>query len=234
MRISPSLALVASLVCTSAAGAQAVAGQFTVSPRGGALLFDRATGLENAGHIGVDATYSLSRFLGVGLNLSFARPQTRGSDFVGALFIGDTTFLVKVTQPVTLVNAGLSATLQTTAGRFNPYLTGGAGMYTLYLDPEVEQNASRFQRLSILVGGGVDFRVAERVGILLDVRDLIFTNFDRDRLNPLTAAGRNTRFLEDFPTPPAKKPTAHNAMISIGFSFIPGSSASASDAGDAR
>jgi len=59
------------------------------------------------------------------------------------------------------------------------------------------------------------------VGVALDVRDMMFMNFDRDRLNPLNAASRETRFIEDFPTPPTEKKTVHNLALQLGFTFFP-------------
>ena len=223
MRFSRSL-VAATLVAmtTSGAGAQVVARQFLVTPRGGYVTFDRASSIQGSGFVGLDAQYNITRMFAVGLTFLTSRPSTRGEDFVAALSFGDTTFLFEVQQPLTVVDVGLAATARLPmAGRFSPFLTGGVGAYTLYFDPQVVAGERRFQRMSATVGGGVNVQLGRQSGIQLDVRDMMFMNYDRSRLNPTQERFANTRFIEDFPRPPSSKDLVHNIVFSIGFSFTP-------------
>ena len=214
--------LVAALALPELGGAQVLARQFVVTPRGGYIAFDRASSLENAGYIGVDANYGLTSMLAIGATFAAGRAQTRGTDFIAGMPFGDTTFLVAVTQPVGVVNAGVTATLRLPFGsRLSPYATGGIGGYTLYLDPQVVGGPERFSRLSGLLGAGINFQMGQTTGIQLDLRDMIFTGYRRARLDPTAAQFQAARFNEDLPSPPAPKSTLNNLVFSIGFSFRP-------------
>lgn len=222
MRFLRCLPVLAALALPQAGGAQVLARQFVVAPRGGYIAFARASSLENAGYIGVDANYGLTNMIAIGATFAAARAQTRGSDFIAGMPFGDTTFLVAVTQPISMVNAGVTATVRLPlAGRIDPFLTGGVGGYTLYLDPQVVGGPQRFSRLSALVGGGVNFQLGSSTGILLDVRDMIFTGYRRHRLDPTASQFQDARYREDLPAPPADKSTLNNIMLSIGFTFRP-------------
>ena len=226
MRLPFGVALAACVVMAGAAGAQARPRQFTVTPRGGVITFDDAAGLETGGALGVDAEYHFARFFSIGTNLTYARASTRGEDFLGRITYGiaeqgDTSFFFRITQPVSVLDASLNGTLRFPLGRLTPFVTGGAGVYTMYLDPQVNRGATRIGRLSGNVGGGVAVQLAERAGVTLDVRDLIFTDYNRARLNPTDGRFRNFQFPTEFQTAPAPKSTVHNFMISLGFMYAP-------------
>jgi hypothetical protein len=143
------------------------------------------------------------------------------------MYIGDTTFLYRAQQPIQMADVNLIAVMRLPAfGKLAPYVRGGVGGYTLFLDPQVSDQVgqggrNRVQRMSINAGAGLGYRFNESVGVTLDVRDMIFMNYDRERLNPVRPAARLARFIEDFPTPPEEKSTVHNIMIQLGFSFVP-------------
>jgi len=122
---------------------------------------------------------------------------------------------------VSIVEASLNGTLRFPLGRLTPFVTGGAGVYTMFLDPQVNRGATRFGRLSGNVGGGFAMQLSERAGITLDVRDLIFTDYERARLNPTDGRFQNFQFPTEFQTAPAPKSTVHNFMISLGFMYAP-------------
>ena len=203
--------------------------RFVVVPSAGFIRFDEASGIDNAATLGIDAIYNFTRMFGVGLGASFSRPVTSGDDFIGAIYLGDTTFLYRAQQPIQIADVNLVGMMRLpTFGRMSPYLRGGVGGYTIFLDPQVSDEVgqagrNRIQRMSVNAGGGVAFRFSEALGMTLDVRDMIFMNYDRERLNPVRPEARLTRFLEDFPTPPEAKSTVHNLMFQIGFSFVPSS-----------
>ncbi|MFN2398038.1 MAG: outer membrane beta-barrel protein [Gemmatimonadaceae bacterium] len=221
MRFSQSLTLGALILGAATASAQVTPRRFAVSPRGGYLSFEKASGLEGTPVIGLDAMYAFNRYFMIGTGLSAARPSTRGQDFIASLTFGDTTLLVEVKQPVTLLDVNLAAMLRWPGATFSPYFIGSVGSYTLYLDQQVVGSNRKFSKLSATAGVGVNYRVSEGAGLQLDVRDFIFTDYDRDQLNPAAARFANIRFPEDVPVPPAAKKTVHNLMFSLGFSFTP-------------
>lgn len=221
MRMRIALLVATALAVPGAASAQMATGQFSVTPRGGYMTFDNSSGIDDAPYIGVDANYIVSPYLTIGTGLLVSRPQTNGDYFLAQLSFGDTTFYLAAEQPLTLIDAGLNAQLRYPGDRITPFAVGGIGYYTLDLDPQVEGRPERSSDISGMLGAGVHFRLGEQVGIQLEVRDLIFTGFDRDALNPVSAAFGNTRYPEDFAPPPEAKETVHNLMFGIGFSFVP-------------
>ena len=230
MRLSLRVATLAVLALASTAGAQAntsAAGPspsrhpFTVTPRGGFIAFDKASGIDNAAALGLDVMYQLTNMIGISGAATFSRPSTRGEDFIGAMYLGDTTFLYRAQQPITVADVNIGATVRMPFGNVVPYLRGGVGGYTLYLDPQASGSQNRVQRMSLNLGGGLGYQLSDRIGISLDARDMIFMNYDRNRLNPLNAAARETRFIEDFPAAPSPKKTVHNLALQLGFTFVP-------------
>lgn len=202
---------------------------FTLMPHVGVMRFSIYSGLENAPAFGLDARYEVTPRLSLGTSVNVARANTRGSDFVTALRYGDpskgdTTFLFRLQQPVTLLDAALNATFMVPSftSRLEPYVTGGAGVYSFFLDPQANAGGGRdFSRLSALLGGGVHMRLSPSAGITLDVRDLVLTNFDRDRLAPSDARFRTNVYPEDFAAPPTARSVVHNVLFSVGFTWTP-------------
>ena len=201
--------------------------QFVITPRGGYLHFDRASSLKPGPSIGLDAQYNFTRAFSIGTNFTFSRANTRGEDFLATLTYGlpatgDTTFVFGVRQPVSVVDAQVAAMLHApTFGRISPFVTGGGGVYVLYLDPDANRGSTRIARPALSAGGGVDVRLTRVAGIRLDVRDQVFLNYDRERLRPTDTRFRNERVLEGYPLPPAAKRTINNFMVSLGFTFTP-------------
>ena len=231
MRLPLRVAAVAVLAFASTAGAQATAttNRWTVTPRAGFINFHDASGIGNSPAVGFDAVYHFGNIFGLstglGMAATFARPQTEGNDFIGNLYLGDTVFLYRAEQPLTVSDLNLIGTVSfLEGGMFSPYLLGGVGGYILFLDPQVSGRVggkNRIQRMSVNLGGGVNVRLGDRAAVMLDVRNVWFRNFDREDLNPLAPAARNTRFLEDFPSSVEPKLRVGNLLMQIGFTFIP-------------
>ena len=202
--------------------ARGQANRAMVTPRGGYIAFDQASGIEPAAFVGLDLVYDLARYFSVGAALEVARPTTRGEDFLGQLTIGDTTRLYQVVQPITVLSTGLNARVQLPMmDRLVPFLVGQVGVYKVYLDPQSAGDHRTFQGLMGAFGGGINFRLREEVGIQLDARDHIYFDYDRDDLSPIASQFQVTRFGEDLPKPPQAKETIHNIVFSLGFSFRP-------------
>lgn len=201
--------------------------QFVITPRGGFVAFDRATSLKGGAAVGLDAQYHFTPAFSLGTNFTFARANTRGEDFLTALTYGlvttgDTTFIFGVRQPVSVVDAQVAGVLRVPSrGRLSPFVTGGAGVYVLYLDPEANRGSTRIVKPSVMGGVGVDVRVSSTAGIRLDVRDIVFTKYDRERLRPSDDRFRNPLLLEGLALPPTPKRTINNFMFSLGFTFTP-------------
>jgi hypothetical protein len=132
---------------------------------------------------------------------------------------------------VTLIDVAATATARIPlAGRIAPYVTGGVGAYTLYLDPQVSGGQRNYSRMSMQAGGGLMMSFSERSSLSFDVRDLILTKYRRDRLGPVT--NPNVLFSEDLPTPPEAKETIHNLVFSLGFGFVPGGARNTTNGGE--
>lgn len=212
---------VLALGVTGGLGAQVVPHQFQIGPRAGTISYDAASGIKSGTLMGVDAAYFITRNLGIGFVLDLSRPETDGSFFPAELTFGDTTFVYEVTQPLTIINVQLQGVLAFPMGRLAPFLTGGVGTYRIFMDPQAAKGNRSFTATSFSVGGGVNLRVAASSGFRLEVRDQIFSSFDRDRLNPVDPRFRPQRFQELVSTPPAEKSTVHNIAFALAFSFVP-------------
>lgn len=221
MRLRTLVWLAVAVLVPATASAQWSTQQFSVTPRGGFMTYDDASGIDDAAYIGVEAAYAFSPYFSLGTGLTLSRPQTIGDQFITQLAFGDTTFYIGVEQPLMMIDVGLTAQARYPGERLTPFLTGGVGYYNLDLDPQAEGRPERVGDLSGMIGGGLHVRLGSSVGIQLEVRDLIFTGFERDELNPVASTFFNTRFPEDFTPPPAAKSTVHNLMFGIGFTFVP-------------
>lgn len=212
------------LAVSDAAAQGSASSPVTVVPRGGWVQYSEATSIKPAAFLGFEALYRLTPWLRVGPAVTISQPSTNGDDFPAALTYGDTTFLFTAQQPLTVFDVGamLHATLPT-LGRLQPYAAGGMGYYTLYMDPQVTGADKRYGRTSFQVGGGADVRLTGRTGIRLDVRDLMFSSFDREALDPIRAQySAYQRFGQVLPTRVAsEKGLKHNLVMSIGFTFTP-------------
>jgi hypothetical protein len=226
MRLARTLWVSAVFALPAVAHAQIQAREWIVTPRGGMLRYAREASIKNAPFAGVDAAYYVAPMFAIGTSLAVGRSNTRGEDFIAALNFGtatdgDTTLYFGVTQPVTMLDAAVNATVRTTISRFSPFFTGGVGVYTLYLNPQVSGSARRHSAMSMNLGGGVDLNVGKGAGIQLGIRDLILTKYKRKFLNPTDPRFVEFRFPEDLVPPPAEKSTLHNLQFSVGFSFRP-------------
>ena len=201
---------------------------FTLMPHVGMMNFSSYSGLERAPALALDARYDVGRGFAIGTAVSLSRANTRGGDFITALRYGDpskgdTTFIFRLQQPVTLLDASLNATYTLPAlMRIEPYVTGGAGLYSMFLDPQANHGTGRdFSRMSALFGGGLRLRLSQAAGITFDARDLVLTNFDRNRLAPSDARFRTDLYPEVFPAPPAARDVVHNVLFTVGFTWTP-------------
>lgn len=240
MRLTLTLGLAAALLAAPAAGAQQESSPpprahvFHVTPRFGYIRFDKASSIEGAPHVALQTDYALTPHLSIGLAFGSSQPETHAEDFLQYLRFGDTTRVFSVRQSLSVIDYGAHASWAFgDLGRLAPYVGAGAGFYTIYLDPQVRGGESRVTKPMYALSAGTNIRVAGRAGVLLDVRDLVFSSYDRNRLYPATPA--DFPYIEDVARPTATKSTVHNLVFSIGFSFTPRlGGGDTSDEGDDR
>lgn len=211
-----------------------------VVPSFGAFVYDEASALEDAPYFGGEVMFPVSEFISLGGSISFARPEVDGSQFPLALFqvANDSLILFEVGQQVTQLSYAALASVGTNFGRVRVYGQSGIGGWTLFLDPQANTSLRKIgaddnvSGLMIPVGGGVVFDVGSRAGIRLDFRDEIYTDYNRDALNPVEPRffndctdhdqGLLVCFPELNPTPTEEKSTLHNLRFTLGFEFTPG------------
>ncbi len=215
------------LLGAAPAAAQIVPSKWDVGTHIGLTRFDKGAALKDAPFVGLDGTYRLGSrpagaVLGVGFTFAASRPQTRGDQFpVVSLNVGDTTFLETVAQNVSLLQYGAQAMLSFATGRVHPYLFGGGGFYTMFLDSRQNEANRNFTKPMAIGGGGVDLAVSETIGFRLEARDLYMRNYDRNRLDPTVSYSRDQLVFNALPLPDKTSSALHNLQMSLVFSYIP-------------
>ncbi|MBI4410375.1 MAG: outer membrane beta-barrel protein [Gemmatimonadetes bacterium] len=206
----------------AAAPAQVASGQFQLTPYGGFLWADKSAALDDAPVVGLEGVYYASTNIAFGFYGSFTRGQSDGSYFPAMQWdVGpDTTRLFHVGQDLSIATYGGVLKLGMTFGRIAPYVAGGIGGYTFFLDPQSNDQPQVMSGTTFEAGGGFHLGLTQRTGLRVDVRDVVFTDYDRDKLNPVQERFRSTVFLHA--RPPAAESTVHNLRAAIGFTYLPG------------
>ena len=205
---------------TTTAVAQKEPQQFSIGPRVGYIKYADNTALNETAMLGLNGVYYLNSNIGIGFMLDIARPQTDGDFFPAEMSFGDTTFIFKITQPVTVVQFGLQLEL-TTGGSFAPFVSGSVGGYRVSTDPQVGA-AEDLEEFGFSIGGGFDISTGGGTAIRLEVRDFVFTDFDRDILYPVRGDFQPSRFPELVPLPDPFTGSAQNIHVALAFTFTPG------------
>ncbi len=194
---------------------------FEIGPRLGYVKWKDATGIKGAAMLGVDAIYRLNSHLGVGVRFDVARPGTDGKYFPAQMSFNDTTMIFAVSQPLTVIQYGAQAVVET-GGAFSLFAKGGAGARTIILDPQAAHGRVNVSDWAFQAGGGISLRAGSGTSVKLEVQDLIYTNFRRADLSPVEPRFEPTRFPDVVPYQPAFDGTAHNIYAAISFIFTPG------------
>lgn len=213
--------LVMGVAFVALAAGPTAAQDFEIGPRLGYVKWKAETGMKEAVMLGMDATYRLNRRLGVGVRFDVARPGTDGQYFPAEMSFNDTTVIVGVSQPLTVLQYGVEGIVET-GGALGVFLKGGVGGRTITLDPQAARGRISVSDWAFAVGGGVRIRAGGGTSVLLEVQDLIYTNFHRESLNPVEPRFRPTRFPDVVPFQPEFSGTAHNIYAAIAFTFTPG------------
>lgn len=204
-----------------ALGTQAEVGRYQFSVTLGLQDFDGSSALKSAAVGGVDAAYSLTPNVAVGFFGQMSRPQTDPDFFpLVRLTFGDETEFHQPAEHVTSYAVGVQARLSRPLGRITPHVLGGLGYYAFTLDPEQNRSDRSNGGLTLGLGAGATYGLGERAGVIVELRDLVFFDYDRDWFNLSDPLFTETRFPE--PAPPPKESTIHNLRLTVGFSYVPG------------
>lgn len=237
LRLGVGLAALALLA--SPAQAQMEPRRWSVGAHAGGYRFDDAAGLENAAFAGIDALYQLPTFgtatrrvePALGFYTSASLPKTRYDQFPAVAFdFGDTTFLEGVSQRVRLLEWGVQGSLGTTIGRLRPYVIGGAGMYTMQVDPR-QDGLKTYNEPAFQVGGGLNYVVSRSLGFRAEARNSTWASFKRERLDATVAYTRDQVIRDELAPPVPAKSRVNNLRFALVFSYVPGASSDAATAG---
>ena len=196
---------------------------FQITPSIGVLLQDESSALQRTtGVLGIDFMYRITEMFGVGFTGSVARPKTDGEFFpLVRIPAGDTSLYYRVSQNVVQYTFGLQGQAKMQLGRYAPYATAGFGRYLFSLDPQAYDGVRRFGGPMFSLGAGVHVPLGRRAGMSVDVRDLVFTSFERDEFDATDPLLRDPRFDPVPGGKPAPNTTIHNFRLTVGVSFIP-------------
>lgn len=213
--------LVVGVALAALAAGPLTAQNFEVGPRLGYVKWKAETGMTDAAMLGVDALYRVNSKIALGVRFDVARPGTEGEYFPAEMTFNDTTVILAVSQPLTVLQYGVQAQVET-GGAFSAFLKGGAGGRTITLDPQAARGRIDVTDWAFAVGGGIRIRSGGGTSVKLEVQDLIYANFKRESLNPVEPRFRPKRFPDVVPYEAAYEGTAHNIYAAISFIFTPG------------
>ena len=224
--------LVAGTLLLLLPGLASAQSDWTVKLRGGAQMYPEASALETGPVIGIEALYNVTPRFSVGPALDYVATKSDGRFYVAVLNFGaDSSRVYNVGQELSVAHYGLNLQFDVSpSSRYRPYVSGGAGGYTVYLSPQAADAPQRNNGLMVQAGGGINFALTEAAGVALDVRDIIYMDYDREELNPIRPEHRNRNADGSFKFPAAEsnlgeaKSTLHNVRLTLGFSYVPGAS----------
>ena len=251
MNRKTSLSLLAGLAVTFSAvtlGQSQVVerGSFDVVIAGGAMLHPNASAIvDRSPVLTLQSQLFVTDNIGIGFILDYTRTETDDDIFAlaqFAFFTADSTTLVALTQAISVFQWEAIGTFGVSMGeKLYPYLLAGVGGYTIYVDPQQNNAASRESNLMFSIGGVLKYKLGSSSSLELAVRDAVWTDFDRNTLNPLPdrtcrqsgvnqfsgTVCPNERFPNldpELSDPNWSEPssTVHNIIISAAFAFFPG------------
>lgn len=219
------------MAAPAAAHAQSEQAAWSVEVSAGTQMYAASSSLGATPMFALEALYQVTPRIAVGPAMQFHRADTDGSFYVAAVDFGaDSTRIYQVGQTLSALHYGVNAHVSVLpGGRLDPYVLLGAGGYTLYLDTQANDDFRRVTHRLVQGGAGVRYAVTEAAGVQVDVRDVIYMNFDRDVLNPVEERLRNCKSDGTCRFPdaeradlPDKEDMIHNLRLSIGLTYVPG------------
>lgn len=233
-RLMSGLALGALVVgaLPATAAAQATPQQrYTIMVVGGQTQYDESSALKHTQYGGVEGVYQMTRHVGLGGYLLASRPTTDATFFpLVRLAFSDTVLHFLPSQQVLHLDFGLTAVAMVPLMRGVQFqANGGVGRYVFRLDPERAdrpvvpgQEVRGFEGLQYTAAAGLNISLGPSGGMRLQVRDFIFTGFDRELLSLAEPWLGPETIPHPRPDPPAAKSTVHNLRFEIALSFVPG------------
>ena len=213
---------------------------YRVSGLFGYQFFDKHAALDKAPFIGMRVSRSLGKILTAGLSVAFTRPTTRGEYFPwnrqiyfsDASHVNDTTLLFQVEQRVTMatptVDVGVELGMRPRRGRgidiggTRLALNAGAGIWTVWLDPERSKGNNTHAGPAFPFGGGITVPVGRAASLGFRLDDVIQFNYFYGMYNLSDPLLSEDLFLNPLVPPPPVKTPVHNMRLTFSFSFVPG------------
>ena len=214
-------------------------GSFRVAALFGYQMFHESAALDRAPFIGVRVSRPIAELFSAGINVSFARPNTRGEYFPwnrqiyfsDASHLNDTTLLFQVEQRVTFavttLDLGIGFGGENSGGRFSlgglrVGLNAGAGFWAVWLDPERTRGNNGHGGMAFPLGVEVMLPVGRAAAVGARIDDVILTNFYRSMFNLSDPLLSEDLFQNPIVAPPPEKTPIHNMRLTFAFSFVPG------------
>lgn len=218
---------------TAGAHAQDVS-HFRITPSIGVMRFDRTTALSSTEtglstkvwpFAGLSIMYQVRPRISAGLYMEGSRIETSPDYYRYVLLRTSGSYeLYAVRQRVVVLAYGLNAAATLPlAPKLGPYLRGGIGWHTLFPDVQRSRSTESITGTEFVLGGGLNYAASEEIAVRLELLDFMWSDFDREALNPVDPGSQNTVFEEV--NPPgiswAKPSLVHNLRLALGFTFRP-------------
>ena len=224
-------------------------GRWNVTPHIGLVLWDNASAIQdpvlssgdcdlpelnqecakltNNLMAGISALYWVQEKIAVGLTFDVARPISNGAYFTPAVMeVAGEQSLSFVNQRLTVLQYAVAAEFAPSIARLSPFVNGSIGGYTVYpeagkTDFAAVSGFETFTDIMFSVGVGLDYALGESGGIRLELRDMIYTGWEREKLNPVRPEFQTALFPDIAPVPPDESSSLNNFRLSLGFNFVP-------------
>lgn len=217
------VAVVLVLLVAGPAHAQIFPGDWQVAPHATYTRFDGTSAIENGPGVGISMVRFFTDQLAVGPDFNFSRTRSDGSFFPALEWqMGtDSSRITLVGQELSIMSLGLRAELHVplSGDSIRAYGVAGGGAYSIFLDPQSNRRSERITKPGLLAGAGLDFTFGSDMGLRLELRDLIMTGYDRERLRLVDERFESKYFVR--PDVPDPKSTIHNLALVVGFIYVP-------------
>ncbi|KPK81019.1 MAG: hypothetical protein AMS25_08090 [Gemmatimonas sp. SM23_52] len=211
------------LIGATEASAQTEVGRYRISANLGIQTFAESSALETSAVGAVDVSYYLTSSVALGLFAQVARPKTDPTFFpLVRLDFGTETEFHQPAQRMTSYVVGLQGQLSRAVGQIEPHVIAGIGYYAFTLDPQQNRSDESRDGFSLNLGLGASYALSEAAGVRVEIRDMVFLDYDRDWFNLSDPLLAEPRFPEPGGVPPDKQSTIHNLRFSLGFTYTPG------------
>lgn len=201
----------------------AAAAQWQIVPQAGYVSYANGSALEGMALGGLEVLRDFGPMLAAGVSADFARGQIDGAKFpLAQLAFGiDSTVFAVIHQPLAILSYGARVELGPRDGTLQPYAGLGVGGFSMFLDAQQWDAPTTLSGFQFAVGGGLRFRASDEITFSVDARDVIYPDFDPNKLNVVREENRNSRFPELNP-PPLESGTMHNIRVTVGLRINPG------------